>query len=143
MGCRRRGALEKCQRAKRKPGSSKWRYVLFPEVVLGLVCVLQASGEARSDRDAAKWLEISGIMSSTKVLRKLKQAKNDPRLKPMLSPPPDSWPDYTEEEVIRMFETAITLEERKSLQFELQGDHFQYVGTRMITDQQSTDKNNS
>ena len=107
------------------------------------MCVLQASGEARSDRDAAKWLEISGIMSSTKVLRKLKQAKNDPRLKPMLSPPPDSWPDYTEEEVIRMFETAITLEERKSLQFELQGDHFQYVGTRMITDQQSTDKNNS
>lgn len=134
--------LEKCQRAKRKPGNSKWCYELSPEVVVGLVWVLRASGEAKSDRAAAKWLAISGILSSTKVLRKLKQAKKDPRFKPMLSPPPDTWPDYTDEEVIRMFETAITPEEGQTSQFELQGDHFQYVGTQMNADQQSADENN-
>ena len=135
--------LDRCQRAKRKPGSPKWRYDLNPEVVLGLVWVLRASGEAKSNRDAAKWLEISGIMSSTKILRKLKQAKNDPRLRPMLSPPPDTWPDYTEEEVIQMFETAITLEEGQTLQFELQDDHFHCVGGHKIVDQPSADDNNS
>ena len=135
--------LEKCQRAKRKPGSSKRLYELNPEVVLGLVWVLRASGEAKSDRDAAKWLEISRIMSSTKALRKLKQAKKDPRLKPMLSPPPDTWPDYTEEEVIRMIETAIVPEESQTLQFELQDDHFQYVGTLNTADPPSAGENNS
>ncbi len=132
--------LEKCQRAKRKPGSSKWRYVLYPEVVLGLVLVLRTSGEAKTDRGAAKWLAISGIMSSAKVLRKLKQAKKDPRIKPMLSPPPDSWPDYTAEELVRMYETAITPEEGQTLKFELQGDHFQYVGA---TDPPCADESNS
>ena len=135
--------LEKCQRAKRKPGSSKWRYELNPEVVLGLVWVLRASGEATSDRGAADWLAISGILSSTKVLRKLKQAKKDPRLKPMLSPPPDSWPDYTAEELVRMYETAITPEEGQTLHFELQGDHFQYVSTENSADWPCVDENNS
>jgi hypothetical protein len=135
--------LEKCQRAKRKPGSSKWRYVLYPEVVMGLVSVLRVSGEAKSDRDAAKWLEISGIMSSAKVLRKLKQAKKDPRIKPMLSPPPDSWPDYTAEELVRMYETAITPEEGQTLKFKLQDDHFQYVDCQINVDQRRENVNNS
>ena len=135
--------LEKCQRAKRKPGSSKWRYVLYPEVVMGLVSVLRVSGEAKSDRDAAKWLEISGIMSSAKVLRKLKQAKKDPRTKPMLSPPPDSWPDYTAEELVRMYETAITPEEGQTLKFKLQDDHFQYVDCQINVDQRRENVNNS
>ena len=135
--------LEKCQRAKRKPGSSKWRYVLYPEVVLGLVLVLRTSGEAKTDRGAAKWLAISGIMSSAKVLRKLKQAKKDPRLKPLLFPPPDTWPNYTEKELLRMYETAITPEDGQTLRFELQGDHFQYVGMKNSADQQKADTNNS
>ena len=122
--------LGKCQRAKRKRGSSKWCYELNPEVVLGVVWVLRASGEAKSDRDAANWLEISGIMSSTKVLRKLKQAKKDPRLKPMLSPPPDNWPDYTEEKLVRMYETAIIVEDGQTLQFREIDGHFQYIGAR-------------
>ena len=110
---------------------------------MGLVSVLRAGGEAKSDRDAAKWLEISGIMSSAKVLRKLKQAKKDPRLKPMLSPPPDTWSDYTEEEVIQMFETAISPEEGQTLHFELQGANFQYVGTKNTANRPRTDENNS
>ncbi len=134
--------LEKCQRAKRKPGNLKWCYELSPEVVVGLVWVLRASGEAKSDRDAAKWLEISGIMSSTKVLRKLKQAKKDPRLKPMLSPPPDTWPDYTQEELTRMFEIAATLKEGQTLQFELRDGHFQYIGAKDSVSEPRTDVNN-
>ena len=58
----------------------------------------------------------------------------------MLSPPPDTWPDYTDEELIRMYETAITPEEGQTLNFELQGDHFQYVGA---TDPTCTDESNS
>ena len=135
--------LEKCQRARRKRRRPKWRYTLNPEVVVGLVQVLRASGEATSDRDAAKWLEISKMMSSTKVLRKIKQAKKDPRLSPMLSSPPDSWPVYTDEELTRMDEAAITLEEGQTLQFELQGDHFQYVGTQFPVEQPCADENNS
>jgi len=129
--------LKKCQRARRKPGNAKWRYTLTPEVVLGIVWVLRASGEAKSDRVAAKWLEISGIMSSSKVLRKLKQAGNDPRLKPMLSSPPDAWPDYEGEDLMHLFETAITLEEGQTVRFELRGNHFQHVGTQENEDQQS------
>lgn len=135
--------LEKCQRAKRKPGNLKWCYELSPEVVVGLVWVLRASGEAKSDRDAAKWLEISGIFSSTKVLRKLKQAKKDPRLKPLLFHPPGNWPNYTKDELIRMYETAITPEEAQTLQFELQGDQFQYVGALNSADEPCADENNS
>ncbi len=135
--------LEKCQRAKRKRGRPKWRYTINPEVILGLVWVLRESGEAKSNRDAADWLEISGIMSSTRVLRLLKQANKDPRLKPMLSPPPDTWPDYTDEELIRMYETAITAEKGQFLRFELRGDHFQYVGTKNNANQRPADKNNS
>ena len=100
-----------------------------------MVWVLRESGEVKSNRDAAAWLEISGIMSSTRVLRLLKQANKDPRLKPMLSPPPDSWPDYTKEELIQMYETAITPEEGQTLQFELRGDHFQHVGILIAVDQ--------
>ena len=135
--------LNECQRAKRKRGRPKWRYTINPEVIIGLVWVLRESGEAKSNRDAADWLEISGIMSSTRVLRLLKQANKDPRLKPMVSPPPDSWPDYTEEELIRMYETAITPEDGQTLKFELQGDHFQYVGTLNTADPPSAGENNS
>ena len=135
--------LEKCQRAKRKPGSSKWSYELNPEVVLGLVWVLRASGEAKSDRDAAKWLEISGVMSSTKVRRKLKQAKKDPRLKPMLSAPPVSWPKYKDEELIRLYATAIAPEEGQTLRFRLQDNHFQYVDTAYSSDTPGADDSNS
>lgn len=135
--------LDECQQAKRKRGRPKWRYTINPEVIIGLVWVLRESGEARSNRDAADWLEISGIMSSTRVLRLLKQAKKDARLKPMVSPPPNSWPDYTEEELIRMFETAITPEEGQTLIFELQGDHFQHVRTLDAADPPSAGENNS
>ena len=135
--------FDKCQRAKRTRGRPKRRYKLSPEVVVGLVQVLRASGEAKSDRDAANWLEISGIFSSTKVLRKLKQAKKDPRLKPLLFPPPDTWPNYTEEELIHMYETAITPEEGQTLRFELQGDHFQYVGTQNTADRPCADEDNN
>ena len=121
--------FDKCKRAKRRPGRSKRRYELSPEVVVGLVQVLRASGEAKSDRDAANWLEISGIFSSTKVLRKLKQAKKDPRLSPHLFPPSNKLANYTEKELIQMYDTAITAEEGQTLKFELQGDHFQYVGS--------------
>ena len=135
--------LEKCQRAKRRHRRPKWRYTINPEVILGLVWVLRASGKASSNRDAADWLEISGIMPSTRVLRLLKQANKDPRLKPMLSHTPDTWPNYTEEELIRMYETAIAPEEGQTLRFELQGDHFQYVGTHFFGEQPRTDENNS
>ena len=135
--------LGKCQRAKRKRGRPKWRYTINPEVILGLVWLLRESGEAESNRDAADWLEISGIFSSTRVLRLLKQAKKDARLKPMLAPPPDSWPDYTEEELMRMYETAISPEEGQILKFELQGDHFQYVGVQFPGEQPYADENNS
>ncbi len=135
--------LEKCQRAKRKRGRPKWRYTINPEVILGLVWLLRESGEAKSNRDAADWLEISGIFSSTRVLRLLKQAKKDARLKPMLAPPPDSWPDYTEEELMRMYETAITPEEGQILKFELQGDHFQYIGIQLPGEKPCADGNNS
>lgn len=131
--------LAKCQRAKRKPGRSKWRYRLTPEVVLGLVWVLRTSGEAKSDRDAAKWLEISGIMSSTKILRKLKQARNDPRLRPMLSPPPDTWPNYTEEDLLCLYQTAIKVERGQTLQFELRGDHFEHMNTLISVQRPSVD----
>ncbi len=126
--------LEKCQRAKRRRRRPKWRYTLNPEVVLGLVWVLRASGEAKTDREAAIWLEISGIFSSTKVLRKLKQARKDLRLNPMLAPPPDTWPNYTQEDLIRMYETAITPEEGKTLQIEIQRDRYQYVGIQNTDD---------
>lgn len=135
--------LKKSQRAKRKPGREKRHYTLNPEIVLGLVWVLRASGEAKSDRDAAAWLEISGIMSSTKVLRKLKQAKKDSRLKPMVSPPPDTWPNHSEAELIRMFKNAKTPSEGQTLRFELQGDHFQYVSTDCPGEQAHADENNS
>ena len=135
--------LGECQPAKRKRGRPKWRYTVNPEVILGLVWVLRESGEAKSNRDAADWLEISGIMSSTRVLRLLKQANKDPRLKPMLSPPPDTWPNYSEAELIRMFKNAITPAEGQTLRFELQGDHFQYVGTDCPGEQAHADENNS
>lgn len=135
--------LEKCQRAKRRRRRPKWRYTLNPEVVLGLVWVLRASGEAKTDREAAIWLEISGIFSSTKVLRKLKQARKDLRLNPMLAPPPDTWPNYTQEDLIRMYESAIMPEEGQTLRFKLQGGHFQYVGTHYPGEQPQSDENNS
>ncbi len=135
--------LQRCQRAKRKRGRARWRYQLNPEVVVGLVQLLRASGEAKSDRDAANWLEISGIFSSTKALRKLKQARKDPRLKPLLSHPPSSWPDYTEEELKRMYETAITPEENQTLRFTLQGNQYQFVRVIKNADTSCADKNNS
>lgn len=61
----------------------------------------------------------------------------------MLSSPPDSWPDYTTAELIRMYETAITLEEGQTLQFELQGDRFQHVATQITADRACADENNS
>ena len=135
--------VEKSPRTKRLRGRPKWRYTINPEVILGLVWVLRESGEVKSDRAAAEWLEISGFMLSTRVLHLLKQAKKDLRLKPMLAPPPNTWPDYTEEERIRMYETAITPEEGQILKFELQGDHFQYVGTQFPGEQPCSDENNS
>jgi len=135
--------VDECQQTKRKRGRPKWRYTINPEVIIGLVWVLRESGEAKSNRDAANWLEISGIMSSTRVLRLLKQANKDPRLKPMLSPPPDTWPNYSEAELIRMFKNAITPTEGQTLRFELQGDHFQYVGTDCPGEQAHADENNS
>jgi hypothetical protein len=127
--------LERCQRAKRRHRRPKWRYTITPEVILGLVWVLRESGEASSNRDAADWLEISGIMSSWRVRRLLKQANKDPRLKPVLSPPPDKWPIHTEEDLMRMYESAITPEEGHTLRFELRGDHFQYIGTQNDAEQ--------
>lgn len=132
--------LAKCQRARRQHRRPKWRYTITPEVILGLVWVLRESGEASSNRGAADWLEASGIMSSWRVRRLLKQANKDLRLKPMLSPPPESWPDYTEDELIRMYETAITPEEGQTLKFELRGDHFQYDGS---AEPPCADENNS
>jgi len=135
--------LDKCQRAKRKRGRPKWRYTVGPEVVLGLVWLLRANGNAKSDRDAADWLEISGIMSTTRVLRLLKQAKKDPRLKPLLSPPPNTWPDHTAEDMILMYETAITPQEGQTLRFELQDDHFHYAGVLHTDVPTRADENNS
>ena len=135
--------LDRSPRAKRLRGRPKWRYTLYPEVVLGLVRKLRASGEAKSDRDAAGWLEISGVLSSTRVRRLLKQAKKDPRLKPMLSPPDAAWPSFTEDQLQEMYETAITPEPGQTLRFKLEGNRFKYVGVPNSSDTSFNDENNS
>lgn len=135
--------LEKSQQAKRARGRPKWRYTIYPEVVLGLVWVLRASGEARSNREAAEWLEISGLFSSTRVLRLLKQARKDPRLEAMLSAPPDTWPDYTENDLRSLYDDAVTPEEGQILRFEKQGNHFRYIGARQSVDQPCEDDTNT
>ena len=126
--------LGRSKRAHRVPGRPKWRYILDPGVVRGIVWSLQMSGRVKNEHQAVRWLNSHGILSYDRARRLLRKAKKDPRLQPLFFYVRDSAPPPSQQEFAELLENAIEAKPGQTVTFALEDDHARLISVTDTTE---------